>query len=191
ETVGVLGLNQSSTKWGVARTSLCGPRAAENTSTALTMFEQLGFAPGPHLASLAQVHWPGRFSRIELAGFSCPVFLSGDHNLQGIESLVQIFNGMRWKNLHLILGVCADKNTAGMYERLESLPGLRLYLTETPVRTLPLADYPVRALAAATGSDRDVFEVLAMVQRQVQKDDVVVVTGSLYLVASVLQKFGI
>ncbi|HEX4925808.1 MAG TPA: hypothetical protein VFV50_17065, partial [Bdellovibrionales bacterium] len=68
--------------WGAARLSLPGPRGASNAMTALTMFEALGFDPSRYLYALTQVRWPGRMEKISEA--PCPVYLSGDHNEQGV-----------------------------------------------------------------------------------------------------------
>ncbi len=183
----LVGAGRLATEWGETALALCGQRAAENSATALTLFEVLGFAPAQHLGALAQVDWPGRFSRVRLPGFLAPVFLSGDHNVQGIESLLEILGTLTWRSLHLVVGVCADKNSGVMFELLKTLPRLVLHLTETPVRTLPLTQVPRHVRAAAGFSDKDVFRVLAAIQGEASAADLVVVTGSLYLVGSVLQ----
>lgn len=181
-----LDLERIQTPWGQAKLSLMGPRAAQNTAIALTLFEALGFSPAAHLHALARVRWPGRFSRAELPGFSCPVYLSGDHNAAGIESLLEILSQLKWAKLHLVVGIGKDKEVDAMLTRLTTLPGVKLYLTETPFKPHALADYPARFRKAAVYCDQDVLRLLNDIRKLATAEDLVLVTGSLYLVGQVL-----
>lgn len=180
------GLNDCSTSYGKARLSLCGPRAAENTALALTLFEVMGFDPTPCLHSLSQVRWPGRFSAFGEGRFPCPAFVSGDHNAQGVESLLGILESFSWSTLHLVVGIGRDKEAKRMLEMLERVPRLKLYLTETAFKPLLIDKYPERSKSRAQDRDPDVFRLLARIQSVASPEDLIVVTGSLYLVGKVL-----
>ena len=134
----------------------------------LTLFEALGFAPGRHLGALSRVRWPGRFGRAPIPGFRCPVYLSGDHNEQGVESLLEILTRfqleLNWQHLHLIVGIGKDKHAEAMLERLARLPRARISLTETPFKPLALEDYPPAIAARAIHRNRDPMHVLESVR---------------------------
>ena len=176
------------TPWGQAELALVGDRAAENTATALSLFAQLGFDPSKHLGALSQVQWPGRFQRLTCSTLSCacPIYLSGDHNPQGIESLLSILQRMAWNTLHIVIGIAHDKDATQMLQKLSELKSVKLYLTETPYKTRPLAEYPRIWREKAVTENPDVMDLLRTLGTQAQADDLIIVTGSLYLVGKVL-----
>lgn len=165
-------------------TNLIGPRAQENISTAVTVFEQLGFKLGPHHQALKKINWRGRMQAVGWPDISCPIYLSGDHNPQGIESLIEILKNYTYENLHLIVGIGVDKAGDEMLRQLLSIPRVKLYLTETPFKGRKVEDYPDFAKRVAVLSDRSGTAILYKIKPQPK--DMVVVTGSLYLVGSIL-----
>jgi dihydrofolate synthase/folylpolyglutamate synthase len=175
------------TAWGKAPLSILGDRAKENTAVALTLFEVLGFEVRAHLGALAQVRWPGRFSRLEWPGMPCPLYVSGDHNPQGIESLLRILETRKWETLHCIVGIGQDKDAEGMFEALSRLARIKFYLTETSFKPLTLEKYPVDITRRATAQDKDPTALLDRVAGVARPGDLVVVTGSLYLVGTLLK----
>jgi dihydrofolate synthase / folylpolyglutamate synthase len=182
-------MNRVATPWGKARLSLCGARAAENTGIALTLFETLGFEPARFLHSLSEVRWPGRFSEFGSGRFPCPAYVSGDHNDSGVDSLLQILDGLSWETLHLVVGIGKDKNAELMLEKLSTLPRLKLYLTETSFKPLTLEDYPARFKDLAVVQNKNFSPLLAHLGQEAAAGDKVVVTGSLYLVGDVLKEY--
>ena len=166
------------TPWGRAPLALPGERAAENASLALAAFEALGFDPAGHLPALAQAFWPGRMERFPSA---CPrgcLYLSGDHNPQGVRSLAQLLRHWRYERALLLVGIGANKVQKAMVEEYERIPRARLSFTRAPFRGTgrdaygrPDADYdesPMRALETA--------------EREARGGDLIVATGSLYLI---------
>jgi dihydrofolate synthase/folylpolyglutamate synthase len=170
----------------VFATNLIGPRAQENISTAVAVFERIGFHFEQHKAAVEKINWPGRMQSIKWPGISCPVFLSGDHNPQGIESLIEIMKAYSYENLHLIVGIGVDKSGHEMLARLLQLPRVKIYLTETPFKGRKIEDYPAFAKQVATMSDRDGVALLNRIKPQ--QKDMVVVTGSLYLIGKFLSQ---
>ncbi len=167
-------------------TNLIGPRAQENISTAVKVFEQLGFDIDKQKGALKNVNWQGRMQQIGWPGISCPVYLSGDHNPQGIESLIDILKSLPYENLHLIVGIGVDKSDDEMLKQLLTLPNIKLYLTETPFKGRKVDNYPDFAKQASLMSDRDGISLLNKIKPQLE--DLVVVTGSLYLVGNILKE---
>lgn len=171
------------TPWKPVSLALAGPRGESNTRLALAVFEALGFDPGVAQASLPRVRWPGRLS--PLPGFVCPAWVSGDHNLPGVESLIEALQaaGTPWETLHLIVGIGRDKEAGAMLRLLNGLPRVALYLTETPFKPLPIQDYPP---CGARFAHPDPGVVLKRVRAIARPADQVGVTGSLYLVGKCL-----
>jgi dihydrofolate synthase / folylpolyglutamate synthase len=174
------------TFWGKAEINLAGYRSAENAATALTVFNILGFDPKKYLMALNQIRWPGRMQKISWPNISAPVYLSGDHNPQGMQSLIEILKNYQWKTLHLIVGVGQDKSCDEMFQKLfDSLSNIKLYLTVTPFKGRSLADYPDWVATKSIYQNENIIKILNSLQ--VNQDDIVLVTGSLYLVGEVLK----
>lgn len=173
------------TKWGSCEINIPGQRAADNIMTALTVFECLGFSPKEHLTSLKKINWLGRMQKINWKNLPAPVYLSGDHNVQGVQSLTDLLRFYKWNKLHLIVGVGYEKDSSQMFDELLKLPRVNLYLTQTPFKGCEVTDYPPQIRAKAIDADNEVLEILNRVKAE--PDDIVLVTGSLYLVGKILQ----
>ncbi len=167
--------------------NLPGARAAENIMTAVTLFRVLGFDSEHFLTALNKISWSGRMQKIEWAGLNCPLYVSGDHNRQGVESLLEILKDFAWHHLHLIVGIGIDKDAEQMLNAFSGLTNVKLYLTETPFKGRSLSDYPEKFLALAEDRNASVIESLAAVTKRAQPEDLALVTGSLYLVGEVLK----
>lgn len=174
--------------WGLSRINLLGNRAAENASTALRVFEKLGFKPENHLVALNQVDWPGRMQKVKWPGISGRIYLSGDHNPHGVRSLLQLLHDFSWDNIHLVVGIGKDKNAAEMLNLFSELKDMKLYLTQTPFKGLAIDEYPQAFKSKAIACNNDVEQLLNLLVSNVGEKDLVLVTGSLYLVGEVLKK---
>lgn len=174
-------------KWGAAKLSLLGQRAVENALTALTTMAALGFDPSLYLKSLSQVNWPGRMQKIKWPGAGCPVYLSGDHNPQGIQSLVEILKNFSWENLFLVIGIGVDKEADEMLSELLKLKNSQLYLTVTPFKGRLLDQYPETITAKAQFKNENPVITLQKAAEAASEKDLIVVTGSLYLVGEILK----
>lgn len=171
--------------------NIAGPRAAENIMTAATMFQILGFDLSHHVEALRQIQWPGRMQEVKISGIQCSVYLSGDHNLQGVESLVEILKNYKFNRLHLVVGIGVDKQADEMFHLLEKIPNVQFYLTKTPFKGRSLNEYPENIRQKSVGQSEDVLEILKAVSAKAAADDLCVVTGSLYLVGEVLKINGV
>jgi folylpolyglutamate synthase/dihydropteroate synthase len=87
-----------------------------------------------------------------------------------------------------VVGICNSKNHEEMLQKLTALENSHLYLTETSFKTLPLACYGEKFLKLARFASPDPLEVLNVAAISATSDDLLVVTGSLYLVSSILQQ---
>ena len=167
--------------WGVAELNLAGERGAINTALALTVFAQLGYDPGSHLKALKKVRWPGRMEKLSHPDCLAPIYLSGDHNPAGIQSLLQMLPSYPREHLHILVGIGKDKDCQGMLAPLSKIKNSSLYLTETSFRGRTLEEYG-DWLDRARGAWKVPTQALTQIMGQAQPYDMVLVTGSLYLV---------
>jgi dihydrofolate synthase/folylpolyglutamate synthase len=169
------------TQWGQTPISLPGFRGAQNSATALTLFEKLGFDPRSHLSALSKVRWPGRMEKLEDASLPCPVYFSGDHNPQGIQSLLELLPHYSRRHLFILVGIGKDKNLDGILNPLFSLENRTIFLTETPFRGRSLAEHRPWNDQAAEAL-RNPMDAFRKISKQATSEDMILVTGSLYLV---------
>lgn len=172
------------------KTNLIGERAFENINTAITVFEKLGFELNQHIKALENIRWSGRMQKVDLSVLNktiqCDAYLSGDHNPQGMQSLVDILKNYQWKNLHVIVGIGQDKSCKPMLDLLSELKNVQFYLTQTPFKGLDVSAYPEAYTKTAIISNNDIFQIIQQIKTE--KHDLIIVTGSLYLVGDVLRK---
>lgn len=175
------------TPWGDAVLRLPGRRGAENTSIALKLFEALGHSPGASLAALSQVRWPGRMEKVKLQSVPFPVYLSGDHNPAGIQSLMELLRDYTWNHLYFVVGLGQDKDLGGILEPLTQVERSSLCLTQISYKSRTLADYGPW-LSRSVISNASVWECFKKLVPSLKSGDMVVVTGSLYLVGEVRKR---
>lgn len=144
---------------------------------------QQGYDPGKHLAVLPKIRWPGRMECIAL-NTEKSIYLSGDHNPQGIQSLIELLKYYPRKHLHLLIGVGVDKNLSGILDPLINLPETSIYLTETPFRGRKLSEYG-KYLTQAQGAWANLHHAFKETVLKLNAGEMFVVTGSLYLVGEI------
>lgn len=182
------------TPFGRFQMSLPGKRAAENSALALTFLDYFMHTGGYHhdlaayAPTISKINWPGRMQLVKYRGRD--VFLSGDHNPNGIQSLLDLLQYYRSENnfrkIHFVIGIGSTKDHHNMLEMLFAVPNSRIYFTETPVHTLPINQYDAADLTRASCATSDPKEALDAAVSQAAPDDMVIVTGSLYLVGRIL-----
>jgi dihydrofolate synthase/folylpolyglutamate synthase len=172
------------TRWGEGPLALAGRRGAANACLALTAFEKLGFDPTKHLGALNKIRWPGRMERIESALAPCPIYLSGDHNPQGLQSLRELLPLYRRRHLHILVGVGNDKDLGGILSLLKGISESSLYFTQTPFKGLSIREYG-KWLDLGRGAWESPRAALVSIAQNAQPDDLILVTGSLYLVGHI------
>jgi dihydrofolate synthase/folylpolyglutamate synthase len=132
---------------------------------------------------LAHVEWHGRFEILSRHPF---LIVDGAHNADSARRLVATLRELFPRaQPHFIFGASGDKDIAGMFSEL--LPAARsLILTRShnpraadPARLAPIATpYNVE-----TSTAPDVATALYEAQRRAHRDDVICITGSLFVVA--------
>jgi len=191
---------------------LLGDYQIENAATAVTALEilaSLGFAiTSEDIArGLARVRWPGRFQILQ---HNPVVLVDGAHNVESIKRLVsniKAYFGLgchserseesrhsgqapRPKNL-LIFGASCDKDIAAMVKELVFLsPQVVVTCSSHPRAASPLiitAEFAKRGIKSKVAEN--VSQALSQTLSVANKEDVICVTGSLFLVAEALDYF--
>lgn len=167
-------------EFGEFSMTIPGKRAAENSVLAITIFDHLIDNSSRYLYATEKVYWP---ARMEQAFYkNRDIFFSGDHNLQGVQSLLELLRYYNFKNIHFVAGICYDKNYSAILETLLSVSNSVLYLTETPEKTRHINEYGERFINAARFVSSNPIESLDCAISNAADDDLIIVTGSLYLV---------
>lgn len=150
---------------------LAGEHQIENARTATLALRALGMPPD----GIAKTRWPGRLEQISTQP---EIILDGAHNIAGTRALVnyirRFYDG---RKIWLVYGVMRDKAVAEMAAMLFPLAHHVILTAPANSRALPPESIP----APAATITHSVDEALA-IARQADRDDLVLVTGSLFVV---------
>jgi len=166
---------------------LAGPHQLLNAATAIATTEQLQMQALPISVEgirrgMQQVQWEGRLETVSRQPW---IVLDGAHNRDSARCLREaLMTCFQYRRLILVLGISANKNLAGIIEELTSMAAV----TVTTRAMVPRAAPPQRVadLAAQWGAqiivEEDTQKALAQAIAATEPDDLLLVTGSLYLV---------
>jgi dihydrofolate synthase / folylpolyglutamate synthase len=166
---------------------LAGPHQLVNAATAIATAEQLQ-AQGLPISEAAirqgvkQVHWEGRLETVSRQPW---IVLDGAHNRDSARCLREaLMTCFQYRRLILVLGISANKNLAAIIEELMPLAAMTVATRAMVPRAAP--PQRVADLAAKWSVpiivEEDTQQALAQAIAATQPDDIVLVTGSLYLV---------
>jgi dihydrofolate synthase/folylpolyglutamate synthase len=166
---------------------LAGPHQILNAATAVATAEQLQtqglpMSVGGMRRGLQQVQWEGRLETVSRQPW---IVLDGAHNQDSARCLREALGAcFQYRRLILVLGISANKNLAGIIEELTPLAALTVATRAMVPRAAP--PQRVANLAAQWGGhvsvEEDTQKALAQAITATQPDDLLLVTGSLYLV---------
>lgn len=114
------------------------------------------------------------------------VVLEVAHNPDGIKKMLQHLQQLHYRHLHLVLGTVKDKDVASVLTLLP--PSATYYFTQADIpRALAAADLQHAAAAYQLHGAiyPDVNKALAAAKTKAAEDDIIVVCGSIFLVAEV------
>ena len=156
------------------RCPLAGEHQVDNATTAVLVLRELGVEP----EGIADARWPGR---LECVAPNPDVILDGAHNPAGARALRRYLERFyAGRKLWMIYGAMRDKAVEEIAEILFPL-AQELILT-APDAPRALRPEALRELAGRGRAARDFPVAMEMVSAGVAADDVVVVTGSLFLI---------
>ncbi len=159
-------------------------RNAATATTAARLLAERGFAiPGKAIvAGLESVRWPGRLEKIQ---DSPTIYLDGTHNAAGARELLAFWDeALAGRRIHLVFGALRDKP-------VDEIAGILFPRATTVILTEPHQPRALSAnvLAEIAGHHAAHFEVVTDAKSAVARavslarpNDVVFITGSLYLV---------
>lgn len=178
---------------------LLGDYQLENAATAVTALEALAslgirIPTKKIVQGLSQVTWPGRFQILHREPM---VIVDGAHNAYSMGKLVEsISKYLDYNRCFVIFGTSCDKDIAGMAQELKPL-GSHIIITNSShpraAHTSTLAKEFTR-LNIKFETATDIYNALAQALCRAEKTDLILVTGSLFVVAEALnyaQKLGL
>jgi dihydrofolate synthase/folylpolyglutamate synthase len=162
----------------------------ENASLASAAALVLGISPSVTARGLEETFWPGRMEEIRPG-----VFLDGGHNADGIRAFLSsagaLSPGQGGKRI-LLFSVVSDKDYRAMLRRIFEagifdviravpMPGARALKREALEETVEelRKEFPAACACVEKGSVEEAFDALL---NQKRKEDLLFVSGSLYLV---------
>lgn len=168
---------------------LFGDHQFMNAATALGLIESLRFydiiIPDRAIRDgLKNVKWPGRLQVLRRNPF---VVLDGAQNRASAHALREaVRKYFNYNKLILILGISKDKDIKGICEELEPISD-EIILTKADI---PRAEEPIilkRHIKKKAGLTRGVKEALGMAEEIARPYDLILVTGSLFVVGEALK----
>ena len=170
---------------------LAGEHQLHNSATAAVALHHLELTPREIFDGIGQAEWPGRLERVSQKP---DVILDGAHNAGGAAALAAYIRHFhRGRRVWMIFGVMADKQVDEIAQILFPL-ATHLILT-APNQARALAATEIAKLPAARQARvaPTVAEALQAIH-QAAPEDVVFITGSLYLVGEarpILRRMGV
>ncbi len=177
------------------RLSLLGRYQVDNACCALAAVECLRgsgiVVDEPALRQgLAQARWEGRLERVAQRP---DIYLDGAHNPASARKLAEAVRGLKksYSRLVLVIGILGDKDYHGILSELISLAD-RVVVTKPQYSRALNVDVlaaEVRKLHASVESTETVREAIVRAQRLAAAGDLILVTGSLYVVGDARAHF--
>jgi dihydrofolate synthase / folylpolyglutamate synthase len=166
---------------------LAGPHQLLNAATAIATAEQLQAQGLPISADgvrqgVKEVHWEGRLETVSRQPW---IVLDGAHNRDSSRCLREALSTcFHFRRLILVLGISANKNLEGIIEELTPLAAVTVATRAMVPRAAP--PQQVADLAAKWSAqiivEEDTQSALAQAIAETRPGDLLLVTGSLYLV---------
>ena len=159
---------------------------------ALEAAEEYGLQVDPDAVrrGLAVARWPGRLEPVRTAPL---VVLDGAHNGDSAERLMEALRlHFEFEQLHLVLGVFADKNLSAILRPLREAASLTAVQVGSP-RARPAREVAgaARRLGIAATEGGKLGEALEAMLAKAGPRDLVCVTGSLAVVAAAREALGL
>ncbi|HTC87860.1 MAG TPA: folylpolyglutamate synthase/dihydrofolate synthase family protein [Bryobacteraceae bacterium] len=153
---------------------LAGEHQVENARVAAIALHKLDVSP----AGISDTHWP---ARLEHVSERPEIIIDGAHNPAGTRALAayirRFYSGRR---IWIVYGALADKAVAEMTAILFPLADRIILTAPNNSRAMPPEEIPAPG-ARVTHSIAEAIAVLAEADRDANPEDVVFITGSLYL----------
>ena len=174
------------------QSGLLGVYQADNLAVSLESFFILkqilvfDFKPEPLIEAIRHTKWPGR---MEIVQHNPQIILDGAHNQPGMEGLIaSIKKYWPTQKVYVLAAILADKKFNTMLKELEALNQTQVVLTtfQNPAHRHVLTQHDLpNAIKAKLTYQPDWQVALQQIKQYAQKDDVIIITGSLYFISEV------
>ena len=172
-----------------------GRHQRENAAVAVTVMqmfrEREGFLISDEdiQSGLEAVSWPGRLETIQQRPW---IVLDGAHNMAAIRAVVEYFEErLLGRKLTVLFGVMSDKDVQGMLRELGTIAG-RFVFTALPMKRCAspsVLQEMAQPLEKESFVFQDVPTALEFILPDLASSEVLLVTGSLFLVGEARQWF--
>lgn len=130
--------------------------------------------------------WKGR---MEIVSRDPLIILDGAHNFDGIKRLVESLDNFKFKKLHLIMSILADKEHKKMLEEISSYTDEVVFVNLDYKRgTSPEELSREASEYGLKGQVMTIDEALDYYKKTYQDGDLILITGSLYFVSEARSK---
>lgn len=137
---------------------------------------------------LEKTSWPGRY---ELISTRPDIILDGAHNPDGINCLVETLKEeYPDKFIHFLFGAFKDKNCAVMIHILESIAEKITFVDFDSPRAASATHLAALSSLSYKQQSTDLLKTLSYELAHLNSDDILVITGSLYLISEIKPHLG-
>jgi dihydrofolate synthase/folylpolyglutamate synthase len=170
---------------------LLGDHQLENAAVALAVIEAL-ISLDTHISSrsiargFSQVSWPGRLQILKREPM---VVVDGAHNTYSMDKLVQaIKEYFHYHRCFVIFGTSCDKDISGMAQELKRFDNHIIITSSTHPRAASISTLTKEfaGLDIKTRATKTVSEALSQALTLATKTDLILITGSLFVVAEAI-----
>lgn len=151
-------------------------------AVAAAVQSSLGISETSVREGLASVHWRGRLQKI---ADSPAVFVDAAHNAAALSALIDTF--LEWFNserVHLVIGMLKDKDYAEAARRIGPRVGSITTVTPSSHRAVPAEELAV-VFGEKANPARSVRDAIDRLRSKLVPNDVIVVTGSHFVLSEV------
>jgi dihydrofolate synthase/folylpolyglutamate synthase len=177
------------------KTKLLGKYQGENIAISIATIEELQkngvyLSDNAIINGIAKTYVPGR---MELVNNNPIILLDGAHNLQGIKALKDSLKDFDFENAYFIFGVMKDKDIRKMLYHLSQIADFIIATRINSDRAcnpwliaemLKKTGYKGKVVVKSKVKDALIFAV-----KNAKEDDLICVTGSLYVVGEARKEF--
>jgi dihydrofolate synthase/folylpolyglutamate synthase len=171
---------------------LVGQHQVKNAATAMMTLEVLRqfyatvVEDEDVLAGFSKVQWPGRLEKV---ADDPPIWLDGAHNPEGAEALAAFLSGqVTYRRLRLLLSVMEDKEVERVLQPLVPLAE-QIVVTQASHPRAMKAERLAGLVRSLTSAEVETAETpeegLNRLRQRASADDLILVTGSLFLVSDI------
>lgn len=141
----------------------------------------LKLTPQEISATLNSTVIPGRYQVIQKRPM---IILDGAHNVQAISNLLHYVRRLPHQNLYFLMGMMKDKDLEEVFNEFK--PSEKIILTRINYpRAAKLEDFP-KLIRNRSKYVEDFEAAFDSVKNELEQDDILIVTGSFYLVGAIL-----